>query len=52
MANQIKRRNVSSFTYENFPGVHPCQYCSHPCALKSTNVSLKNCRGCHVDAGG
>ncbi|KZV21536.1 putative inactive receptor-like protein kinase [Dorcoceras hygrometricum] len=30
MANQIKRRNVSSLTYENFSGGHPSQYCSHP----------------------
>ncbi|KZV34288.1 F-box/kelch-repeat protein-like [Dorcoceras hygrometricum] len=29
MANQIKRRNVSSLTYENFPVGHPYQYCSH-----------------------
>ncbi|KZV23035.1 hypothetical protein F511_16559 [Dorcoceras hygrometricum] len=36
MANQIKRRNVSSLTYENFPGGHPSQYCSHPCTLNST----------------
>ncbi|KZV34251.1 hypothetical protein F511_21736 [Dorcoceras hygrometricum] len=36
MANQIKRRNVSSLTYENFPGDHPSQYCSHPCTLNST----------------
>ncbi|KZV38535.1 phosphoglycerate kinase, chloroplastic-like [Dorcoceras hygrometricum] len=36
MANQIKRRNVSSLTYENFPGVHPSQYCSHPFTLNST----------------
>ncbi|KZV44797.1 BTB/POZ domain-containing protein-like [Dorcoceras hygrometricum] len=33
MANQIKRSNVSSLTYENFPGGHPSQYCSHPCTL-------------------
>ncbi|KZV19269.1 flagellar outer dynein arm heavy chain gamma [Dorcoceras hygrometricum] len=25
MTNQIKRRNVSSLTYENFPGGHPSQ---------------------------
>ncbi|KZV16700.1 BTB/POZ domain-containing protein-like [Dorcoceras hygrometricum] len=25
MANQIKRRNVSSLTYENFPGGHSSQ---------------------------
>ncbi|KZV32470.1 hypothetical protein F511_16522 [Dorcoceras hygrometricum] len=36
MANQIKRRNVSSLTYENFPGGHPSQYCSHSCTLNST----------------
>ncbi|KZV45565.1 hypothetical protein F511_36835 [Dorcoceras hygrometricum] len=36
MANQINRRNVSSLTYENFPGGHPSQYCSHPCTLTST----------------
>ncbi|KZV54821.1 hypothetical protein F511_36448 [Dorcoceras hygrometricum] len=36
MANQIKRRNVSSLTYENFPGGHPSQYCSHPFTLNST----------------
>ncbi|KZV57470.1 hypothetical protein F511_32146 [Dorcoceras hygrometricum] len=36
MANQIKRRNVSSLTYENFPRGHPSQYCSHPCTLNST----------------
>ncbi|KZV29084.1 ubiquitin carboxyl-terminal hydrolase 18-like [Dorcoceras hygrometricum] len=38
MANQIKRRNVSSLTYENFPGGHPSQYCSHPCTLNSTHA--------------
>ncbi|KZV23602.1 phosphopantothenate--cysteine ligase 1 [Dorcoceras hygrometricum] len=36
MANQIKRHNASSLTYENFPGGHPSQYCSHPCTLNST----------------
>ncbi|KZV24112.1 BTB/POZ domain-containing protein-like [Dorcoceras hygrometricum] len=36
MVNQIKRRNVSSLTYENFPGGHQSQYCSHPCTLNST----------------
>ncbi|KZV49551.1 hypothetical protein F511_30865 [Dorcoceras hygrometricum] len=36
MANQIKRRNVSSLTYKNFPGGHPYQCCSHPCTLNST----------------
>ncbi|KZV38695.1 hypothetical protein F511_32524 [Dorcoceras hygrometricum] len=36
MANQIKRRNISSLTYENFPGGHPSQYCSHPCTLNTT----------------
>ncbi|KZV39499.1 hypothetical protein F511_28163 [Dorcoceras hygrometricum] len=35
MANQIKRHNVSSLTYENFPGDHPSQYRSHPCTLNS-----------------
>ncbi|KZV52836.1 hypothetical protein F511_34035 [Dorcoceras hygrometricum] len=40
MANQIKRRNVSSLTYENFPGGHPSQYCSHPCTLNSTINSV------------
>ncbi|KZV38773.1 tetraspanin-8-like [Dorcoceras hygrometricum] len=38
MANQIKRRNVSSLTYKNFPGGHPSQYCSHPCTLNSTSI--------------
>ncbi|KZV16378.1 hypothetical protein F511_11513 [Dorcoceras hygrometricum] len=36
MANQIKRHNVNSLTYENFPGGHPSQYYSHPCTLNST----------------
>ncbi|KZV18280.1 hypothetical protein F511_24247 [Dorcoceras hygrometricum] len=36
MANQIKRRNVSSLTHESFPRGHPSQYCSHPCTLNST----------------
>ncbi|KZV22042.1 hypothetical protein F511_36470 [Dorcoceras hygrometricum] len=38
MANQIKRHNVSSLTYENFPGGHPSQYRSHPCTLNSTII--------------
>ncbi|KZV16227.1 hypothetical protein F511_11132 [Dorcoceras hygrometricum] len=41
MANQIKRHNVSSLTYENFPGGHPSQYCSHPCTLNSTALKIK-----------
>ncbi|KZV50858.1 hypothetical protein F511_25456 [Dorcoceras hygrometricum] len=40
MANQIKRRNVSSLTYENFEGGHPSQYCTHPCMLNSTAISM------------
>ncbi|KZV37616.1 hypothetical protein F511_13401 [Dorcoceras hygrometricum] len=42
MANQIKRRNVSSLTYENFPEGHPSQYCSHPCTLNSTLSPVLN----------
>ncbi|KZV43176.1 hypothetical protein F511_30500 [Dorcoceras hygrometricum] len=30
---------LSSLTYENFPGGHPSQYCSHPCTLNSTGSS-------------
>ncbi|KZV31302.1 Tau class glutathione S-transferase [Dorcoceras hygrometricum] len=41
MTNQIKRRNVSCLTYENFPGGHSYQYCSHPCTLNSTNPPKK-----------
>ncbi|KZV55454.1 BTB/POZ domain-containing protein-like [Dorcoceras hygrometricum] len=44
MANQIKRRNVSSLTYENFPGGHQSQYCSHPCTLNSTPRSMTGCK--------
>ncbi|KZV36339.1 bifunctional monodehydroascorbate reductase and carbonic anhydrase nectarin-3-like [Dorcoceras hygrometricum] len=46
MANQIKRRNVSSLTYENFPGGHPSQYCSHPCTLNSTGIYLAGVNRC------
>ncbi|KZV15959.1 hypothetical protein F511_25376 [Dorcoceras hygrometricum] len=47
MANQIKRRNISSLTYENFPGGHPSQHCSHPCTLNST-IPPQECFPCKL----
>ncbi|KZV44873.1 hypothetical protein F511_32905 [Dorcoceras hygrometricum] len=34
MDNQIKRRNVSSLTYENFPGGHPSQTPRRSCPIE------------------